>query len=113
MEPEQLNNLKAFRELWEEEAGESLLDLRAPLGLILNDVAGALMLEPADRLAFLGETLAADIEEYLTPPIHLERQLTVNWETQRPRVTVFRGTTARRYWPTEASLNRALQLAAE
>ena len=112
MEPEQLNNLIALRELWEEEAGESLLDVRGPVGLILHDIAGALLLQPADRLAFLGERLAAQVEEFISLPLQLERQVSVNLEAERPRVTVFRGTTARRYWPKPASLERLMQLLA-
>jgi hypothetical protein len=63
-----LEGLKKFREEWEEAAdGSSLLDLDAPVGLLLSDVCLALGLDEADKLEVLGLALTAEITNALEP----------------------------------------------
>jgi hypothetical protein len=57
-----LDDLIEIREEWEEATeGESLLEVRTSVGLLLNDVCNALALSPAQRFEVLGERLAGEI----------------------------------------------------
>jgi hypothetical protein len=65
---EQLEGLKKFRQEWEDAAeGASLLDLEAPVGLMLSDVCLALALDEADRLDVLGLALTAELKNETEP----------------------------------------------
>lgn len=58
--------LAKFRKEWEETAeGESLLDVTAPIGLLLADVADRLELSPQERFMFLGKILIEEIEDFM------------------------------------------------
>ena len=64
-----LEGLAAIRKEWELAAGDStsLLEVQAPVGLLLVDVCQALDLEPADRLEVLGLALSAELQIELAP----------------------------------------------
>jgi len=58
--------LAKFRREWEEIAeGESLLDVTAPIGLLLVDVADRLELNPQERFVFLGKLLIEEVEDFM------------------------------------------------
>ena len=59
-----LEALAAIRKEWEIAAGNdtSLLEVSAPVGLLLADVCQALSLEPADRLQVLGIVLYSELQ---------------------------------------------------
>ena len=58
--------LAEFRREWEEIAeGESLLDVTAPIGLLLVDVADRLELNPQERFVFLGKLLIEEVEDFM------------------------------------------------
>ena len=64
----QLEGLKRFRQEWEAAAdGESLLDIEAPIGLMLSDVCLALALDEAERLEVLGLPLVAELQAEAQP----------------------------------------------
>jgi len=111
-----VESLKALREAWEDSLeGESLIDAKASIGLVLYDVTGALALSPGQREAVLGARLAAEVEVYLNPP--MPSKCMIIQDGERPRVLVYRGNgetgfrTVKRYWPSQSSLQRAAQLA--
>ena len=61
-----LEAIAEFRQDWEEIAeGKSLLNLEAPIGLLLSDIADRLELSPQERFVFLGETLIEEIEVFM------------------------------------------------
>ena len=58
--------LAEFRQEWEEIAeGESLINLEAPIGLLLADVADRLELTLQERSVFLGKLLIEEIEDFM------------------------------------------------
>lgn len=58
-----LEGLKMFRQEWEAAAeGESLLDIDAPVGMMLSDVCLALGLDETERLELLGLPLLAELQ---------------------------------------------------
>jgi hypothetical protein len=58
-----IEKLAAIRREWQEAAGvdASLLDVKAPVGLLLIDVVEALSLAPHDQLTVLGYSLSAGL----------------------------------------------------
>lgn len=67
--------LAKFRREWEEIAeGESLLDVTAPVGLILADVADRLELTPQERYVFLGKLLLEDVESFMQQQVSILEQ---------------------------------------
>ena len=57
--------LANFRQEWEEVAeSESLVEITAPIGLLLADIAGRLELNPKERFEFLGKSLIGDVEVF-------------------------------------------------
>lgn len=60
---EMVQSLAGFRKEWEEASkGESLLDVRASVGLLLADVLEKLALNQRERSAVLGVHLCREIE---------------------------------------------------
>jgi len=61
-----IDAIAKIRQEWEEIAeGKSLLNLEAPIGLFLADVADRLELTPQERLVLLGEMLIEEIEDFM------------------------------------------------
>jgi hypothetical protein len=70
-----LQDLAEFRKEWEEIAeGESLLNLEAPVGLLLADVADRLELSPQERFVFLGKALMQEIDDFMMQQVRLIEQ---------------------------------------
>jgi len=106
-----VESLKNLREAWEDSLeGESLIDAKASIALVLYDVTSALALSPDQREAVLGARLAAEVEVYLNPPMP-SKCMIINQDGERPRVLVYRGERVNRYWPSPSSLQRAAQMA--
>jgi len=61
-----VKSLADFRREWQEISdGKSLIDVDAPVGLILADIADRLGLSPQERHAMLGENLAKQINSFM------------------------------------------------
>ena len=66
--------LEGYRRVWQETAdGESLLNVTAPVGLIIADIAEALGLTSQDRSAVLGKELDAEVSELAEQQVQLKQ----------------------------------------
>lgn len=62
--------LVELREEWQEAMpGGNLLNIEAPVGLLLNDIANKLQLTPQERYVFLGSRLANAVDDFLETPV--------------------------------------------
>jgi hypothetical protein len=67
-----LQSLAGFRQEWQHLMdGESLLAVQTPVGLILADVADKLGLSPQERIEFLGDSLAQEIDLFMKEQVKL------------------------------------------
>jgi hypothetical protein len=64
--------LATYRKEWQATAQrQSLLDVEAPVGLILSEIANMLGLNPQERHAMLGGKLINQVDTYLDQPVHV------------------------------------------
>ncbi len=64
--------LAAFREEWQQHAeGESLLTVKAPVGLILTDIADMLELSSQERHKALGDALIQEVNYFVQEQFQL------------------------------------------
>jgi hypothetical protein len=66
--------LEAYRRTWQETApNASLVDVVAPVGLVIADIAASLGLDRQERLSVLGEDLNSAVSAYVEEPIRLKQ----------------------------------------
>ena len=69
-----IQSLAEFRCEWQKTIeGKSLLDVEAPIGLILADIADRLGLTTQERYAFLGGKLINEVNAFLDQPVSPNR----------------------------------------
>lgn len=67
-----VQSLADFRREWQKNVGgRSLLEVEAPVGLILADIAEKLKLSPQERYAMLGGKLSNQVDSVLEEKISL------------------------------------------
>ena len=70
-----LQALGCLRRDWEEfSEGESLVDLKVSIGLVLADIADCLELTQQERFVLLGKSLSEDIESFMKQRVRLADQ---------------------------------------
>ncbi len=66
--------LESYRRVWQETATDkSLVDVMAPVGLVIADIAASLGLDRQERLSVLGADLNSAVSAYLEEPIQLKQ----------------------------------------
>ena len=66
--------LESYRRVWQDTAADqSLVDVMAPVGLVIADIAATLGLDRQERLSVLGADLNSAVSAYIDEPIQLKQ----------------------------------------